>query len=132
MTRFPTPAPLNNRSFNALLALAPDGCRPTSGRALNTWAFLNLAAATGKPLPMWRQTIARRIDHLMAAGLAPVADPEALASLARDLGLTEEADMIRLIWVLNRSRCQSFAAASRRWRPLVRSAVSAPKCEAYS
>ena len=124
MDRFTTPEPLDNRSFKALLTCAPDGGGATAGRALNSWAFLTLAATTGKPLPMWRQTIARRLDHVVAAGLAPVADAEALADLAGDLGLTEEADLIRLVWVVNRSRCQSFATASRRWRPLARDAVS--------
>ena len=124
MDRFTTPEPRDNGSFMALLTCAPDGGRATAGRALNSWAFLTLAATTGKPLPMWRQTIARRLDHVVAAGLAPVADPEALADLAGDLGLTEEADLIRLVWVINRSRCQSFATASRRWRPLARDAVS--------
>ena len=124
MDRFITPEPLDNRSFKALLTCAPDGGGATAGRALNSWAFLTLAATTGKPLPMWRQTIARRLDHVVAAGLAPVADPEALADLAGDLGLTEEADLIRLVWVINRSRCQSFATASRRWQPLARDAAS--------
>jgi len=124
MDRFTTPEPLDNRSFKALLTCAPDGGRATAGRALNSWAFLTLAANTGKPLPMWRQTIARRLDHVVAAGLAPVADAEALADLAGDLGLTEEADLIRLVWVVNRSRCQTFATASRRWQPLARDAVS--------
>ena len=124
MDRFTTPEPLDNRSFKALLTYAPDGCRATAGRALSSWAFLALAATTGKPLPMWRQTIARRLDHLVAAGLAPITDAEALAALARDLGLTEEADLIRLVWVINRSRCQSFATASRRWQSLARDAVS--------
>ena len=124
MGRFATPEPLDNRSFNALLTSAPGGSRPTPGRALNTWALLTLVAAIGKPLPMWRQTIARRLDHLAAAGLAPITDAEMLAGLARDLGLSEEPDLTRLVWVLNRSRCQSFAAASRRWQPLVRDAVS--------
>jgi len=124
MDRFITPEPLDNRSFNALLTSAPDGCRPTAGRALNAWAFLTLAATTGKPLPMWRQTIARRLDHLVAAGLAPITDAQALVALARDLGFTGEADLIRLVWVLNRSRYQSFATASRRWQSLVRDALS--------
>jgi hypothetical protein len=124
MDQFATPGPLDNRSFNALLTSAPNGLRPTAGRALDAWAFLALAAATGKPLPMWRQTTARRLDHLTAAGLAPVTDAEALAVLARDLGLTHEANLIRLVWVLNRSRCQSFATASRRWQSLAREAVS--------
>jgi hypothetical protein len=60
----------------------------------------------------------------IAARLAPVADAEALAALALDLGLTEEADLIRLVWVNNRSSCQSFATASRRWQSLARDAVS--------
>ena len=124
MDRFITPEPLDNRSFNALLTSAPDGCRPTAGRALNSWAFLTLAATTGKPLPMWRQTIARRLDHLVAAGLAPITDAQALVALAQDLGLTDEGDLIRLVWVINRSRCQSFATASRRWQSVVREAVS--------
>jgi len=124
MDRFTTPAPLDIRSFNALLTSSPDGCRPTPGRALNSWAFLTLAATTGKPLPMWRQTIARRLDHLAAAGLAPITDPDALLALAGDLRLTDETDLIRLVWVVNRSRCQSFATASRRWQSLVRDAAS--------
>jgi hypothetical protein len=124
MDHFATPGPLDNQSFKALLTTTPNGRRPSAGRALNSWAFLTLAAATGKPLPMWRQTIARRLDHLTAAGLAPVTDAEALAVLAGDLGLTDEADLIRMVWVVNRSRCQSFATASRRWQPLARDAVS--------
>ena len=124
MDRFATPGPLDNRSFNALLTSAPDGCHPTAGRALNSWAFLALAATTGKPLPMWRQTIARRLDHLTAAGLAPITDAEALVALAHDLGLADEADLVRLVWVLNRSRCQSFATASRKWRSLAQEAAS--------
>jgi len=124
MDRFITPEPLDNPSFNALLTSAPDGCHPTAGRALNSWAFLTLAASTGKPLPMWRQTIARRLDHLVTAGLAPITDAQALAALAQDLGLTDEGDLTRLVWVINRSRCQSFATASRRWQSVVREAVS--------
>lgn len=133
MDHFATPGPLDNRSFNALLTSAPNGLRSTAGRALDAWAFLALAAATGKPLPMWRQTTARRLNHLKAAGLAPVTDAEALAVLARDLELTDEADLIRLVWVLNRSRCQSFATASRRWQSMARDAMSqiAPESGAF-
>lgn len=85
-------------------------------RALADWAFLQTVSAFDKPLlPVPQHTLKVRRAALRRAGIAPLVAPEDLAALATDLKVRTETELVRLLWVLNDDKSQSFVAAARRW-----------------
>lgn len=78
-------------------------------------------------------SVSRRVALLAetdSMGLTPIADAQGLALLASALGLTQERELVRLLWVVNRDQHQRYEGAAERWSGLAGEAIALlPKAE---
>jgi len=81
-------------------------------------------AATDKPdLLISGSRVRALLDDTDAMGLTPIAGPESLALLGSALGLDDPVSLVRLAWVVNRSKVRTFAAAADRWGGMAQEAL---------
>ena len=69
-------------------------------------------------------TYYRHKADLHRARLVPIRSSDALAQIARDLGLTRPNDLARLLWAFDPRPARSFAAAKALWEPVIAAALA--------